>query len=141
MEGSVTIKFAKYDLYKYALDADSGTIPYYRKVEGDGRMPVQLRVEPTRANDKYRKFGVYQILSSREVQRTFAFKTGMQGCDPAKNFYSGDWVQGGAKNLVAIAFDDDRKTLYVYVFKNFWKQHKRIRLDYVRKFLKAYCPL
>jgi hypothetical protein len=132
MARSIT-KFGKFDKYSYIRQGETS---YYQKTKGDDRMPEELRTEAVRFDEKYRTFGVTEFLSSRQKNGQTLFKTGLQKCHPHRPFwYAGDWLHGGTKSLVAMAFNDDRTTLEVYVFRGLWKERTSHRLNYVRQFL------
>lgn len=127
---------ARYDLYEYARNSETN---YYQLIKGDSRLPDELRVEPVRAEDKYKPFGVSEFLTSRQVNGVTAFKTGLQKCAKDRNFFSGDMdAINGKKTLVAIAFSKDKTQLRVFVFQGFWIDFPNHRLRSVELFLTNY---
>ncbi|MFN8344771.1 MAG: hypothetical protein U0X91_07200 [Spirosomataceae bacterium] len=124
---------ARYEVYEYALHLETN---YYQKTKGNARLPDELQLDPVRVEDKYRHFGVSEILTSRQVSRVTAFKTGLQKCSASRNFYSGDIDEGNnKKSLVAMAFSVNKQLLRVFVFWGFWKEHTQPRMKYVEDFL------
>ena len=127
---------ARYDLYEYRHNSETN---YYQRVSGDSRLPDELRVEPVRAEDKYKPFGVSEFLTSRQVNGVMAFKTGLQKCAKDRNFFSGDIDDiNGKKTLVAIAFNRDKTLMCMFVFQGFWIDFPNYRLNSVDSFLTTY---
>lgn len=124
---------ARFESFEYEHNLETN---YYQKTKGNSRLPDELRLEPVRVEEKYRYFGVSEILTSRQINGVTAFKTGLQKCSVSRNFYSGDIDEANnKKTLVAIAFSLDRRLLRVFVFWGFWKDHTNPRLKYVEEFL------
>jgi hypothetical protein len=125
-------KTAKFDHYEFRRGNVENI--YFQKTKGDNRLPDELRTEPVRAEDKYKYFGVEEFLVSRQINKVQLFKTGLQKC-ATPNFYSGDILEAGVKSLVAVAFNDDKTLLHVFVFRGFYKHATNQRLNYVEDFL------
>lgn len=125
---------AKYDVFTFAYNrnGEPSTVHRYEKTTGGDRLPEWLRLDPVRDTTKYRN--ITHFLSSQQIGRSKAVNTGLQPVGAAGS-YAGDVLTDAGKSLLAVQFNEDRTTLTVYVFWNFWKERTAHRLAFVRNFL------
>jgi hypothetical protein len=120
---------ARYEVFEYRYNDNSR---HFERTTDSDRMPSWLRLDPVHDTTKYRN--ITHFLCSQQIGYKKAVNSGLQGVGRV-GCYAADMLANGCKSLLAVRFNEDRSTMQVFVFWNFWKERTAHRLDFVKNFL------